>query len=976
MTGLSAPAACRTIVLLPDLAEVAVARRLLSETIADAGFSEERAFDIAVACSEAIANAIEHAPVKGEVRVRAVLWSDRLEVEVEGPGEFQAPKRQKERGSRGLGLPLMAKLADHLALFSGPDGRTFVSLTFYLPGAKAREAGPLPPAFALRAVERAAQEDRERLLRVIDGISDEVWFADARGQMTLVNPSGRQEFRLEGGEGEPIEAIASRFEVYRGDMTPRPVAEAPPLRALAGETIREELEIVRTPRTGELRHRMVNAAPVRDMDGRIVGSVSVVHDITERVKMERAAAWADDLTRTALKDSLVSLSAQDRELQYLWAFNLKTAGAEEVVGKTDRDLFPVAEAGLLEAIKRDVLAKGTERHEQLWVTSPHGPSFLDLHLRPLRDEAGDVTGVLTTSIDMTEQRNLEGAFQRSESQLTYLLELSDALRTLADPAEIQASAAQILGERLGADRVFYAEIVEENGADYLVVGREHHAPGLPDVPDVKGWPGRAPLAILGEAAGETLRAGSILCNSDVGGATNLGDEERAALLSLGVGSGLAVPLVKRGKLVALLGAVRAAPRSWTGDELALAAQTAERTWAEVQRAVAERELRDRERLLDLAMEAGRAAPFEIDLVNREVKASPGLCALFGAEPRAGLRFHEDWRELVEPDDREQMARSLEQARLLGTEDHVEYRVVFADGSIHWLETHGLPVANERGQYVRLVGFVTDITERKLTEEALRRGEERYRKIAEQLQSALLDIPAEIGPVKLGHLYISATEAARVGGDFYDVFEAKQGKIAVLVGDVSGHGIQAARTATLVKDVVHAFTHQSVRPQEVLKRTNALLIEKDLQGFVSLFLGILDPQTGTFRYASAGHPETLLRRVMGTIESLGVGSSPLGVFSDARWRPGRVELQAGDMLLLYTDGVVEARRKGEFFGKSRLEALLKRKELSVQRLPHLLLDQVLAFSEGRLQDDVAVLALALEEKTSSPSRHPVQERLLD
>jgi len=264
----------------------------------------------------------------------------------------------------------------------------------------------------------------------------------------------------------------------------------------------------------------------------------------------------------------------------------------------------------------------------------------------------------------------------------------------------------------------------------------------------------------------------------------------------------------------------------------------------------------------------------------------------------------------------------------------------------------------------------DITDSKQAEEALRRSEKQHRlmaaenerlyrqqlAIAENLQGALLHIPSELGPVRIGHLYRSATQAARIGGDFYDVFEVKDGRIAVLIGDVAGHGIEAARVAALTKDVIHAFAHQTLQPNQVLRRANALLLEKALSGFVTAFLGILDPWGGNLTYASAGHPDTLLRRASGDIDTLGGGSSPLGVYADASWKRGDVGIGVGEMLLLYTDGVIEARRGGEFFGEKRLQAVLKRKRLSVERLPSQVLDRVLAFSGGTLQDDVAILSV--------------------
>ena len=135
----------RILALTPELAQAALGREFVAVAAREAGFSEERVFDIMVACSEAIANAIEHAAVKGEVEVRARVLPDGLEIHVEGPGQFQTPRRSEDCRHRGLGIPLMAHLADHLALCSGPRGGTLVSLTFYHPGAT-QHGGPTSPS--------------------------------------------------------------------------------------------------------------------------------------------------------------------------------------------------------------------------------------------------------------------------------------------------------------------------------------------------------------------------------------------------------------------------------------------------------------------------------------------------------------------------------------------------------------------------------------------------------------------------------------------------------------------------------------------------------------------------------------------------------------------------------------------------------------------------------------------------------------
>jgi PAS domain S-box-containing protein len=250
-------------------------------------------------------------------------------------------------------------------------------------------------------------------------------------------------------------------------------------------------------------------------------------------------------------------------------------------------------------------------------------------------------------------------------------------------------------------------------------------------------------------------------------------------------------------------------------------------------------------------------------------------------------------------------------------------------------------------------------ERERSRAALEESETRFRSMAERLQSALLDIPQEIGRLQLSHLYRSATEMAKVGGDFYDAFEVGGKKIAILMGDVAGHGIEAARTATLVKDVVHAFAHQSLGPIEILERVNQLLMAKRLSGFVTLFLGILDPEAGVLTYESAGHPEALLKRRSGEVEALGSGTVPVGVVHDPGWNVHKTELMAGDILVLYTDGIIEARRGGEPFGEESLRKLLEAYAEELQRLPSFILDSVLDFSGDVLSDDAAILVFALQ-----------------
>lgn len=138
----------------------------------------------------------------------------------------------------------------------------------------------------LKRVEDSIREERDRLLALVNSTEDEIWFNDAQGNFILQNEAARREFRMDHVSTVNVAKLAKGIEVYHPDGSRRPVEDTPALRALKGETIRSEEEIIRTPLRGELRHRQISASPVRDPSGNIIGSVAVVRDITELKKME------------------------------------------------------------------------------------------------------------------------------------------------------------------------------------------------------------------------------------------------------------------------------------------------------------------------------------------------------------------------------------------------------------------------------------------------------------------------------------------------------------------------------------------------------------------------------------------------------------------------------------------------------------------------------------------------------------------
>ncbi len=238
-------------------------------------------------------------------------------------------------------------------------------------------------------------------------------------------------------------------------------------------------------------------------------------------------------------------------------------------------------------------------------------------------------------------------------------------------------------------------------------------------------------------------------------------------------------------------------------------------------------------------------------------------------------------------------------------------------------------------------------------------------IASTLQESLLVVPEDLPHVEFGHLYRSASEAAMVGGDFYDLFALQGDKIGVVIGDVSGKGLGAAALTSTLKHTIRGYAYEGHAPGEIITKTNVVTMkETDSSTFVTAFVGILDTQSGILTYCCAGHPPPIIKRQKGDIDVLDAGGPPLGVLDFLDRPDDQQRLNEGDLLTLYTDGVIEARCATYMFSEKRLiDYLQNTTALLAAEAPGRILDELIRCG-CTLSDDLAVVSLSLNH--SSPS----------
>jgi PAS domain S-box-containing protein len=248
-------------------------------------------------------------------------------------------------------------------------------------------------------------------------------------------------------------------------------------------------------------------------------------------------------------------------------------------------------------------------------------------------------------------------------------------------------------------------------------------------------------------------------------------------------------------------------------------------------------------------------------------------------------------------------------------------------------------------------------------------------IARVLQRSLLPphLP-EIPGVEVGAEYLSVGEASEVGGDFYDLINTVEDGWICAIGDVRGKGVEAASVTALARYTIRAVTLKNDRPSEILAALNeAMLRQLPEDRFCTAACVRLEPQDGSagvgIDISRAGHPPPLLVRPEGTVEEVGCSGKVLGVFPEAELRDTSLRLMPGEALVLYTDGVTEARSPdGDFFGEGRLRHLLSScAGCDAVAFARRIKDDVLDFQEGSPRDDLAVLVLRARDRAAPADR---------
>jgi len=507
-------------------------------------------------------------------------------------------------------------------------------------------------------------------------------------------------------------------------------------------------------------------------------------------------------------------------------------------------------------------------------------------------------------------------------------------------AELIDTAAATSACELGTDYASVLELTDE-GSGLLV----RAATGFPP-----GALGTVLSAEPDQLPGYALRSNVAVVTPDFAGEERFRPSE--VQQAAGVVSAMAAPIGARGRHFGVIAVHALQPHHFSADDAHFLTAVANVLGAAAERARHEEALRE--------SEAGFRELADTAPVMLWTTATDGLVTFVneGWLSWTGTRFEDElgasWALGVHPEDEELVLGSWDQ-RLAAREPwELEYRLRTHTGDYRWVVDRGVP-RYEGGVFVGYVGAAVDIHERKTMEGQLLAIYEREHDIAATLQRSLLPqrLP-HIEGLELAARYLPAARGASIGGDWYDALERPDGRVALVVGDVVGHGLRAAATMGQLRNAFRAYGLVEDSPAEVVARLNRLVTIGVEEAMATVLYLVLDRETGEVAYACAGHPPPLVLAPDGPRFLEGGRSVPVGAADPVVFRESRERLEPGSTLLLYTDGLVERRDVPLGERLDELAEAARGPEVDLETLCDRLLAAVLG--DAKPSDDVALLAV--------------------
>ncbi|MEX0665716.1 MAG: SpoIIE family protein phosphatase [Acidimicrobiia bacterium] len=632
---------------------------------------------------------------------------------------------------------------------------------------------------------------------------------------------------------------------------------------------------------------------------------------------------------------------------------------------------------------------------------------------PVRPASGDVLGLGAVFVDLTVRKRQETAALLIARASELFARTSDLDATLEEAVQI------VIPEFADSCQLYLFETASAEPRVAVGHASEETRSLLQDAE--RRWPLDLTASRAAVADGSAVRLAEV--PSDMHRRFAQNEEHLRLIEEHGATSAIVAPLETRGEVIGLL-VLNYTPlsgRRYRHSDLGLAEELARRLAQVIEAARLEAEALRSQEQLDVLARAGELIAVELNVdarmrrfVRDVVPNFADVCVLHLRDDEGGFELEEFAvadSDLAEPfraiDRWNDLPPGLQtpNREACDTGEPVLIPDVRRDRTHHFA-TPGIgagvlsilcaPLIDENGDAFGTISFMYAWSERRygdndvpIANELARRAAasfrhaerfERERATAETLQRSLLPqhVPSVPG-VATAVRYLPG-ESERVGGDWYDVFAMPDGNVLFAIGDVVGHGLQAASSTGLLRSAAQLAALDRLRPRAILEQLNRWLITLPDADMATVAVAMYDPRSRVFRFASAGHPPTLRMRRTGKARYLsGALGPPLRADATTKYRERSIRLREGDVLVFYTDGLIERRAESIDVGLSRLRDALTSAPEDLELLSDHVLEHTLP--ESGPADDVALMAIRVtkvgplerEPRPRARPRHPRRRR---